>query len=160
MLMLLGGCATSQESDVVEIKQQTQPQQQQPREKPVTLRFLIASEAQDTTFTQPIKFRNRSYYAMPKAIADERDVVDTKAITLRNGRPALHVTFSEVAGDHIVGQTSANLGRYIAITINGEPASVPKISSAVGREAHITGGFSMEQVQQWSDAMQRAIASR
>ena len=97
---------------------------------------------------------------MPVPAIESGDVVDAVAKVLRNGRTAVHVTFSQAAGERLMRLTQDHLGQHIAIAIDDEIINFVKINSAVGTEAHITGSFSDEDARRWADAFRRAATSK
>ena len=62
------------------------------------------------------------------------------------GEPYVSLDFDKEGGDIFAELTRANVGKYIAIYLDGAPISVPVVREEIsGGQAQISGGFSLEE---------------
>ncbi len=83
-----------------------------------------------------------------KVVLSGEDLKEARADFDDLGRPYVGLTFNK-RGAKIFGQhTSRNIGKYLAISLDGRVISCPVIRDAIyGGEAQITGGFRVEDAQ-------------
>ena len=62
------------------------------------------------------------------------------------GRPAIDFTFDEAGAKKFYALTSANMGKAMAILLDDEVFSAPRINSAISNRGQITGKFTNEEV--------------
>jgi beta-lactamase regulating signal transducer with metallopeptidase domain len=78
------------------------------------------------------------------------------------GQAAIYVSFDERAGERLEQLTGANLGRPMAVVINGKVLSAPTVHSSIRDSCVITGGrggFSEEEITRWLKALQPLVVA-
>ncbi|UCF16213.1 MAG: hypothetical protein JSW59_01900 [Phycisphaerales bacterium] len=73
------------------------------------------------------------------------------------GRPAIGFQFDWDGADRFYYLTSANVGRSLAIVIEGKVVSAPSIESAIRSQAVITGDFTTEQIDDMTKALEKIV---
>jgi len=63
------------------------------------------------------------------------------------GDPVVAVTLTEPAGERFRHATAANVGRQLAIVLDGRVLTAPVVRGEIGAEAVIEGGFSQQEAQ-------------
>lgn len=63
------------------------------------------------------------------------------------GEPVVAVTLTEAAGERFRHATAANVGRQLAIVLDGRVLTAPVVRGEIGSEAVIEGGFSRQEAQ-------------
>jgi preprotein translocase subunit SecD len=81
----------------------------------------------------------------------------TEDTTDNMGRPAIGFQFDSDGADRFYYLTSANVGRSLAIIIEGKLVSAPRIESAIRSQAVITGDFTTEQINDMTKALQKIV---
>jgi preprotein translocase subunit SecD len=88
------------------------------------------------------------YYLLRKAAAiTGRDVRNARASLDENNQPAVGFTLSPEGGRKFAKVTSENVGRQLAIVLDGRVQSVARIDERIGAEGRIHGSFTQEEVQ-------------
>jgi preprotein translocase subunit SecD len=88
-----------------------------------------------------------SYYLLRKVAAvTGRDLRNARASLDENNQPAVSFTLSTEGGRKFGNVTSENIGRQLAIILDGRVQSAPRIDSRITTEGRITGSFTSEEV--------------
>ena len=66
------------------------------------------------------------------------------------GRPAVSVGLTESAGERMGTYSRNNIGKHLAIVLDGRVVSAPTITGRIGRDLQITGQFSPAEVRDLS----------
>lgn len=92
------------------------------------------------------------YYAVEKRVrVGGEDLVDSQPSFDQNGRPVVSFRFDSLGGRKFAQVTSENANRFLAIVLDGEVISAPRINEPIlGGAGIITGQFTVEQVQNLS----------
>lgn len=91
----------------------------------------------------------------PRAILTERDVVSTK-VTEWEGRISVVLELTSEGAVIMDDFTSKHIGQLVAVIVDGELISVPKIVSTAGGKAWITGAPTRE----WAEDVARRLEGR
>jgi preprotein translocase subunit SecD len=87
------------------------------------------------------------YYLVRQAAAvSGRDLRNARATMDENGRPAVSFTLNSEGARRFGEVTSANIGRQLAIILDGRVQSAPVIEGRITSEGRITGSFTQEEV--------------
>jgi preprotein translocase subunit SecD len=89
-----------------------------------------------------------SYYLVKKAAAvTGNDLRNARPSLDENNQPAVAFTLSNEGGRKFGNVTAENVGRQLAIILDGRVQSAPRIESRIQSEGRITGSFTNEEVQ-------------
>jgi preprotein translocase subunit SecD len=92
-----------------------------------------------------------SYYLLRKAAAvTGRELRSARPTIDENNRPAVSFTLNNEGATKFSKVTSENIGRLLAIVLDGRVQSAATIESRIGAEGRITGSFTQEEVQNLS----------
>ena len=87
------------------------------------------------------------YYLVRKAAAvTGRDLRNARASLDENNQPAVSFTLNSDGGRKFGKVTSENIGRQLAIILDGRVQSAPRIDSRITTDGRITGAFTQEEV--------------
>ena len=88
------------------------------------------------------------YYQVRRVAAvTGRDVRNARPTVDENNQPAVGFTLSSDGGRKFGTVTSENIGRQLAIILDGRVQSAPRIDSRITTDGRITGSFTSEEVQ-------------
>ncbi len=91
------------------------------------------------------------YYMVKKVAAvTGQDLRNARASVDENNRPAVSFTLSNEGGRKFGKVSSENIGRQLAIILDGRVQSAPTLESKINTEGRITGSFTPEEVQNLS----------
>jgi preprotein translocase subunit SecD len=91
------------------------------------------------------------YYLVRKAAGvTGRDLRNARPTLDENSRPAVHFSLNAEGARKFGQLTSENVGRLLAIILDGRVASAPRIDSRIDYEGRITGTFTQQEVQDLS----------
>ena len=83
-----------------------------------------------------------------KSVLTGTDLKDAKAVVGNGNQPLVSMEFSDEGGQKFADVTARNVGKRIAITLDGEVLTAPVVQEAItGGRAQITGNRSMEEAQ-------------
>jgi preprotein translocase subunit SecD len=91
------------------------------------------------------------YYMVKKVAAvTGQDLRNARASVDENNRPAVSFTLSNEGGRKFGKVSGENIGRQLAIILDGRVQSAPTLESKINSEGRITGSFTPEEVQNLS----------
>ncbi|PYR19324.1 MAG: protein translocase subunit SecD [Acidobacteria bacterium] len=91
------------------------------------------------------------YYLVKKVSAvSGQDLRNARASVDENNRPAVSFTLSNEGGRKFGKVSGENIGRQLAIILDGRVQSAPTLESRINTEGRITGSFTPEEVQNLS----------
>ncbi len=91
------------------------------------------------------------YYLVKKVSAvTGQDLRNARASVDENNRPAVSFTLSNEGGRKFGKVSGENIGRQLAIILDGRVQSAPTLESKINTEGRITGSFTTEEVQNLS----------
>jgi len=91
------------------------------------------------------------YYLVKKVAAvTGQDLRNARASVDENNRPAVSFTLSNEGGRKFGKVSGENIGRQLAIILDGRVQSAPVLESKINTEGRITGSFTPEEVQNLS----------
>ena len=92
-----------------------------------------------------------SFYLVRKVAAvTGRDLRNARSSIDENNQPAVSFTLSNEGGRKFGQVTGDNVGRQLAIILDGRVQSAPRIDSRISTDGRITGSFTNEEVQNLS----------
>jgi preprotein translocase subunit SecD len=86
------------------------------------------------------------YLVRREAVVTGRDLKNARAGVDENNSPAVHFTLTPAGAEKFKRETGRNIGRKLAIILDGTVASAPVIRSQIAGEGQISGAFSAQQV--------------
>jgi preprotein translocase subunit SecD len=90
---------------------------------------------------------NTAYYLVKKVAAvTGRDLRNARPSLDENNQPAVSFTLNNEGGRKFGNVTGSNIGRQLAIILDGRVQSAPRIDSRITTEGRITGSFTQEEV--------------
>jgi preprotein translocase subunit SecD len=93
------------------------------------------------------------YLVRREAVVTGRDLKNARAGVDENNQPAVHFTLTPTGADKFKRETGRNIGRKLAIILDGQVASAPVIRGQIGGEGQISGAFSAQQVDELSKVL-------
>jgi len=94
---------------------------------------------------------NMVYYLVKKVAAvSGQDLRNARPSVDENNRPAVSFTLSNEGGRKFSKVSGENIGRQLAIILDGRVQSAPTLESRISTEGRITGSFTQEEVQNLS----------
>ncbi len=94
---------------------------------------------------------NTVFYLVKKAAAvTGQDLRNARGSLDENSQPAVSFTLSNEGGRKFGKVTGENIGRQLAIVLDGRVQSAPRIDGRISTEGRITGSFTQEEVQNLS----------
>ena len=94
---------------------------------------------------------NTSYYLVRKVAAvTGRDLRNARSSLDENNQPAVSFTLNTEGGRKFGKVTSENIGRQLAIVLDGRVQSAPRIDGRISTDGQIFGTFTQEEVQNLS----------
>jgi preprotein translocase subunit SecD len=94
---------------------------------------------------------NTSYYLVRKVAAvTGRDLRNARPSLDENNQPAVSFTLNNEGGRKFGNVTGDNVGRQLAIILDGRVQSAPRIDGRITTDGRITGSFTNEEVQNLS----------
>jgi preprotein translocase subunit SecD len=96
-----------------------------------------------------------TYYLLRKeAMITGRDLRSARAGIDQNNRPCVYFSLQPTAGDKFSRETGRNIGRQLAIVLDGTVSSAPVIQGRLGAENNsITGRFSVQEADELSKVL-------
>ncbi|HMD37615.1 MAG TPA: protein translocase subunit SecD [Vicinamibacterales bacterium] len=89
---------------------------------------------------------NTVYYLARKAsVVTGRDLRNARETPDENNLPAISFTLNAEGGRKFGKATSENIGRQLAIILDGRVQSAPRIESRINTDGRITGSFSLDE---------------
>ena len=91
------------------------------------------------------------YYLLRKAaVVTGRDLRSARPTMDQNGRPAVSFTLGSQGGTQLGKATGENIGRSLAIELDGRVQSAPRIDGRITTDGQIFGSFTQQEVQDLS----------
>jgi SecD/SecF fusion protein len=132
---------------------------------------LLAQEASDPGFAPPVGYQKlkrvekqdgrefeRVFWVRVKPELTGKYVERAFPSFDEIGRPYIVMNFNEEGGDIFARITAANVGRMLAIVLDGELYSAPVIQDAIpGGHAQITGNFTLPEAQQLANVLENPL---
>ena len=85
------------------------------------------------------------YLVRKEAVITGRDLKNARAGVGQNNEPDVQFTLNPGGADKFKRETGRNVGRRLAIILDGSVASAPTIQSQIGAEGQITGRFTAQE---------------
>lgn len=91
------------------------------------------------------------YYMVRRVAAvSGKELRNARPALDENNRPAVSFTLNTEGGRRFGNATGQNIGRYLAIVLDGRVQSAPRIEARITTDGRITGSFTQEEVQNLS----------
>ncbi len=123
---------------------------------PASLEFRLA-EAQPSPGLAEMVFtgwgQSDTFYVHTDVLISEEDV-DEASVTTQNGFPAVALSFTEAGAVKFEQVTGANVGRHLAMIVDGRLLSAPLIRDTIhAGKAILTGEMSEEEAHRIAEAL-------
>jgi preprotein translocase subunit SecD len=105
-------------------------------------------QGQGETAGQPV-----FYLVRREAIITGRDLKNARAGIDQNNRPDVQFTLNPAGAEKFKRETGRNVGRRLAIVLDGRVESAPQINSQIGADGVIQGNFTAQQVDELSKVL-------
>jgi preprotein translocase subunit SecD len=96
----------------------------------------------------------RPIYLDPEVVLTNRDVTETRVVA-RPGGFGVEVHFTDVGAAKLRSATSANLGRQLAIIVDGQVLAAPTVRSPVAQIGVMGDRFTREDAERLADGIRR-----
>ena len=93
------------------------------------------------------------YLVRKEAVITGRDLKNARAGVGQNNEPDVQFTLNPAGADKFKRETGRNVGRRLAIVLDGSVASAPTIQSQIGAEGQITGRFTAQEADELSKVL-------
>lgn len=109
---------------------------------------LEIAEGQGDTPGQP------TYYVVKReAVITGRDLKNARVSVDETNRPAVSFTLNPTGADKFGRATAANIGKRLAIILDGAVSSAPSINSRITSDGQITGSFTTQEADELSKVL-------
>jgi len=115
----------------------------------ITLEFRLVDESKRSdSLPMKEKGEDRTLWLSPRVELDQRDVVSSKIAIGPFGQPYVEIFFTAAGAKKFSYITARNIGRQLAIVVNGEVVSAPVIQDEItDGKAQITGMSTIEETE-------------
>jgi len=120
---------------------------------PLVIQFRLVvdirtAQTEEMILAQPGRPPNRPEVinVQKNALLDQSDLKSATVATDNIGNPVIYINFTDDGTKRLAEVTRQNIGKRLAIVINGKLESAPRINSEIsGGSAEITGQFTKEE---------------
>lgn len=110
-----------------------------------TLEFCLASNASADNWTEhAVPDTDDTVFVSPKPVLTGRDIKKVSFFKDANRQPAIGFTLTDEGSAKMWKATSQNIGKRLAILLDGKVVSAPTIRSGIKKEGVISGSFDNE----------------
>ena len=125
-----------------------------------TLEFHLAANAPTDNWTKhAVPDADEPVFVAPKPVLTGRDIEKVSFFKDQTGRPAVGFTLTDEGSAKMWKATSQNIGKRLAILLDGKVVSAPIISSGIKKEGVISGKFDNEDLLRFFTAIVLRSAS-
>ena len=125
-----------------------------------TLEFRLAANAPTDNWTKhAVPDADEAVFVAPKPVLTGRDIEKVSFFKDETGRPAVGFTLTDKGSAKMWKATSQNIGKRLAILLDGKVVSAPIITSGIKKEAVISGKFDNEDLLRFFTAIVLRSAS-
>jgi preprotein translocase subunit SecD len=94
------------------------------------------------------------FYAVRReALITGRDLKNTRVGVDENNAPAVHFTLKPQGADRFKRETGRNVGKRLAIILDGQVTNAPSIREQISGEGQISGGFTTQEADELSKVL-------
>jgi preprotein translocase subunit SecD len=93
------------------------------------------------------------YLVRREAIITGRDLKNARGGVDENNQPNVHFSLNAAGADKFKRETGRNIGRQMAVILDGSVESAPVIQAQIGAEGQITGRFTTEETDELSKVL-------
>jgi preprotein translocase subunit SecD len=108
------------------------------------LRLVVPCDTTNTSPPMSIKGDAQEFCLEHQTIVDEADV-KSAAVTNEQKGPWVRLTLMDAASKRLLEATRKNIGKRIAVVLNGRLIAVPVVQAAISDNVPITGSFTQQQ---------------
>jgi preprotein translocase subunit SecD len=112
-----------------------------PREelRPAKIEFRVA-DTQEVPGAQPVQFEGQTLYLDPEVVISNSDIASVSPYS-QSGKFLVSLKFKEEGARRLNEVTQKNLGKRMAVLLDGKVLMAPVIQSAIGDSAMLEGDF-------------------
>lgn len=144
--LLISGCALFQKPDQQESTEQPADDDIFSRPIEATVRFHLATSQQQPECIPMIDTGGRPIFLAPQAVLTERDIASARAFHGDRGS-FVELTLNRRGSPQLARVTRQNIGRRLAILVNGRLVTAPLIDQEINSgRAYIGGPLTAEEV--------------
>jgi RNA polymerase sigma factor (sigma-70 family) len=101
----------------------------------------------------------QTLYVQKKVLLDQTDLKSASVITNQSaGKPRIDITFTDAGAKRFAKVTRQNIGKRLAIIIDGRLYSAPTIRSEIpGGQAQVTGNFSVQEANDLAEKINQSV---
>lgn len=125
-------------------------------QEPVSLEFRLADTQLSAGLTEMVYsgWGQKDTFFVHRDVLISEDDVDNASVTTQNGFPAVALTFTDAGTVKFARVTGANIGRHLAMIVDGRLLSAPMIRDTIrAGKAVITGDLSEEEAHSIAEAL-------
>jgi preprotein translocase subunit SecD len=121
----------------------------------VTVEFYIAESSAAAGLKQAkVEGRNDDLvYLHETPVLTREDIAEAHVIMDKNNQPAIDIAFTKAGQAKIGKATQENIGKRLAIVVNGKVISAPRVGSTIAEHAQISGVFSKAEAEKLAQTM-------
>jgi preprotein translocase subunit SecD len=93
------------------------------------------------------------YMVRREALITGRDLKNTRVGVDENNQPAVHFTLTPQGADRFKRETGRNVGKRLAIILDGMVTNAPNIREQISGEGQISGGFTTQEADELSKVL-------
>ena len=125
--------------------------------RPVLEIRLAQSEPQEGWEEVKEEKSGNKIYLHKTAVITSDDVQRAVADIDANGQPVIAVHFNKAGQEKMEKATQENLGKRLAIVVDGKVVTAPTIQSTISKRAHITGRFTGDEVKAMVETINKSL---
>lgn len=96
----------------------------------------------------------RTIYLDQDVVLTNEDIAETRVVTLSSGF-GVEVDFTEAGASKMRSATTENIGRLLAIVVDGDVLAAPTVRSPIDRIGVISGDFTREEAERLAEGIRR-----
>ena len=107
--------------------------------QPAKIEFRVA-DVQEFPGAQPVQFEGQTLYLAPEIVISNPDIASADPFSY-GGKVSVSLKFREEGAKRLNEATRNNVGKRMAVLLDGEVLMAPVIQSAIGDSAMLDGDF-------------------
>jgi preprotein translocase subunit SecD len=100
---------------------------------------IHAASADPVSGWERMELENQAVWVSPTASLTSVDVGRAQSITMRDGKKAVAMEFTDAGAEKMRKLSTAQMDKLIAVVLDGKLIWAPKVRSEIGKEAILTG---------------------
>lgn len=123
---------------------------------------MPSGDTQQMVFPHKVgdKSTNETIYVQKKVLLNQTALKSAKVITNSLGHPQVQITFTKAGQKQFAVVTRDNIGKRLAIIIDGQLCDAPKILAEVPGGVAVISGSSKQEAEQLASKIRESLAKR